>query len=478
MKSSLTSQLIGVLVLAGWLLTTLFAIRVVWKEGPLFPFSDDWAIVPQITGIRPVNAGWLWAQHNDHRIPIPKLYFVAMVRAFKGDYRGEIMGNIVLLSISSGLALYALWKIRGKLCLTDAVIPLSLLCLDQAAIFWGFHFQFTGATTLFVCFTVAMLCQPRELRGAWAVFGAGCLLLFPLQGMNALFCAPAFGAYLTFRALLQFPRDRWLNRGISEEQLRKNRFYAGLSLSAVFLCAGLVVANFIHYKANPAVGHAPASNFLQTLLRIFSTSLGGIAAAAYQPYLAISLVILTGGAVYIALRAALKEDQDLIIRLRALSILVLLVTVCALLVVVAYGRAAIWNEGMYTHYSTLAEIVMVAAYLSYALISSISIQRVVPTLLLLGLLGLNAFYAKIFHAYGQNHRMDLAKVWFEMQSGTSASVLAERYAKILFFDESSKARAAIQYGIVELRRAGFELYGPPVKEEAADPQAIDAIFAP
>ena len=57
-----------------------------------FPFTDDWNLVPFVTGDRPVTFSWLWAQHGDHRIPLVKaLFLVIYNRVTTYDFRAAVM---------------------------------------------------------------------------------------------------------------------------------------------------------------------------------------------------------------------------------------------------------------------------------------------------------------------------------------------------------------------------------------------------
>src|SRR5262245_37006502 len=51
------------------------------------PFSDDWDVLPWVSGERPVDAAWLWAPYHEHRIPLPKLVWVALARLTGYDVR-------------------------------------------------------------------------------------------------------------------------------------------------------------------------------------------------------------------------------------------------------------------------------------------------------------------------------------------------------------------------------------------------------
>src|SRR5256885_2297047 len=61
------------IVWAVWGLVSIVPFLIVCKQGTSFAWSDDWSIVPAITGAQPISLEWLWAQHNEHRIAIPKL---------------------------------------------------------------------------------------------------------------------------------------------------------------------------------------------------------------------------------------------------------------------------------------------------------------------------------------------------------------------------------------------------------------------
>jgi hypothetical protein len=48
---------------------TLLALVATVVFGRWLPWSDDFDVVPYLTGDRPVTAGSLWEQHNEHSIP-------------------------------------------------------------------------------------------------------------------------------------------------------------------------------------------------------------------------------------------------------------------------------------------------------------------------------------------------------------------------------------------------------------------------
>src|SRR4051812_3232504 len=59
--------------------------------------GEDWYVVKAFTGQEDSLPKWLWAQNNEHRIPLPKLILVAALKASRGDYRAVPLLNIALL---------------------------------------------------------------------------------------------------------------------------------------------------------------------------------------------------------------------------------------------------------------------------------------------------------------------------------------------------------------------------------------------
>ena len=75
-------------VWGGWALMLLATLMFVMRYGSNIPYGDEWWMVPQLTGDKPVNASWLWEQHNEHRNPLPKLILVGLFR-LTGDFRAR-----------------------------------------------------------------------------------------------------------------------------------------------------------------------------------------------------------------------------------------------------------------------------------------------------------------------------------------------------------------------------------------------------
>src|SRR5262249_20848343 len=156
----------------------------------------DWDMVPVRTGRQPLTLDWLWAQHNEHRIPLPKLLYVALARGC-GDLRAGMVFNVLCLAaVAAGLIL-AVRPRRGRTVLTDAVVPLVLLHLgQQQTLLWSFQVgSLTG--TLLLGAVLALLIVGDEGANSPAALGvAACLLALPFCGANGLVFVPALAIWL------------------------------------------------------------------------------------------------------------------------------------------------------------------------------------------------------------------------------------------------------------------------------------------
>ena len=53
------------------------ALWLAWRYALPLPYWDEWLWVPFATGDRPVTLEWLWEPYNEHRLPLPKLIYLA-----------------------------------------------------------------------------------------------------------------------------------------------------------------------------------------------------------------------------------------------------------------------------------------------------------------------------------------------------------------------------------------------------------------
>src|SRR5438067_12856491 len=118
-------RLTGWLLLGVWAALTAAALGFVLTFGTNTPYADEWEFVPALTGHERVLP-WLWAQHNEHRLPLPRLIYY-MLFQIAHDFRAGALLQIALLSGTSLVLMSLAARLRGRPYWTDVFFPVSLV---------------------------------------------------------------------------------------------------------------------------------------------------------------------------------------------------------------------------------------------------------------------------------------------------------------------------------------------------------------
>ncbi len=98
------------ILLGGILTIGLTVYMVVVSYSPL-PWGDGWAqIDPLANGINPLSLHWLWGQHDEHRLVIPKLFLIADLRFF---HARQVFLLISILVIQLAHLAVLSWSMRA-----------------------------------------------------------------------------------------------------------------------------------------------------------------------------------------------------------------------------------------------------------------------------------------------------------------------------------------------------------------------------
>ena len=184
------------------------------------PHWDDWSLFNHLADRGGWSLAWLWAQHNEHRIFVTKLFFLLDVDLFHGTQTFLLISiflvqllQVALLSCSLG----ALAGLRGSAWRAGTgLIAYCILCPTQYENFvWGFQLQFVVPAAMATLSILALLLYRREKRSrflivciaaatiaTWSL--ANGMLLWPLLVIAAWWLrmkSPALAALLTFGLL-------------------------------------------------------------------------------------------------------------------------------------------------------------------------------------------------------------------------------------------------------------------------------------
>ncbi len=334
---------------------------------------DDGGVLLHLA--RPVTWKWLWSIHaGAHRLPLVRLIVWAATKVCGDNFTAMLWGNLLGMAALSAAALRAVARLKGRLEITDAVLPLLLLGIGQFFT-WTFDFQFQFVATTLILGGFALLMLPdRRPRELGAIAPAALVPLLPLCGANGLLMAAPLTAWLLLDAFGLWRRETGGFRRLAVAQA------AGAALTTVIVICyfrGWKVSNFgrtIHPALRP---------FARTAFQMITIGFG-TAVTAYWRWCAVVVAastILVVGALG-SEWARRRWDRPVIAQLAAI---VAAVAVC---LGVAFGRSASGGAaGLQSRYVTLGLCLPLAVYLA-AQLAGRRVRRAVGGLFLVMTLAL------------------------------------------------------------------------------------------
>ena len=305
---------------AFWALLTIAALGYVAAFGHDFPWADEWEFVPALYGHEPTGP-WLWTQHNEHRLPLPRAIYWLLFQVTH-DFRGGMVLQVALLSAVALRLMRFARRERGHAAWPDAVFPALLLNWGHAENFlMGYQLCFALVTALTVeLFVAARTGHTRRVLPL--------TLLLELCGGAGLVFVPIV---LAWRVAV----GSWAERAL---------WLLPLAYLGVY---------FVDYARPPH--HPPPSDPLLAVVvaaQVLAMSVG-YAAAWVWPAVAVALVILGV--------ATLRHAPSLGER-------VVIVAGGAVACAVGVGRSGFGNfeMGLWSRYGMLTAPLLAMAYLTFA----------------------------------------------------------------------------------------------------------------
>jgi hypothetical protein len=135
------SRVISLALLAGALFAILLMAYSVYLAHTPLLWVDQWMFVQELAGNHGhYSASLLWKQHNDHRIPFPKLFYLADLYLFHGrnEFLLALIFAIQLLHLGWLVAVFRrIGKLGGHALVTaGAFAALCLFSIGQSENFW------------------------------------------------------------------------------------------------------------------------------------------------------------------------------------------------------------------------------------------------------------------------------------------------------------------------------------------------------
>lgn len=350
-----------------WLVQSLLLLDFVRTHSVDIPYLDDWEMVPVLTGERPVTLEWLWSQHNEHRIAIPRLLYLGMMELSGYDFRTGTLFNVLALSATAAALTLSARALRGRALYSDAFFSLVLLHWGQVEnLVWGFTIPLVLGSALAACL-LCILMKPGSLSFRAALLLALCALALPLISASGLALVPALAvctalAGWELRAAQPKPRSAWI------------------SISAAgLLSLGIIPLYFVGYHRPPGHLESPSLGAtLEATLQFLSLGFGS-RTRAYWPGSGSLVAALTAATALALLWSIARSREE---RPRALRALLFLGGMGCLAGGIAWARIGMYPEGLFaSRYATLAAPLLCCLYFAWEVVQRPQIVRSVQMLL-------------------------------------------------------------------------------------------------
>ncbi len=429
-----------------WLVLTLGMLAYVFHYGSNVPFFDDWHLVPYISGDQPVTLEYLWSQHGDHRVPLPRLLLIGIGKLCGYDFRSGMVFDVLALSATSLVLIGVSRHLRGRLAFADAFFPLLLLNPGQ----WETYLWcWIASLTLPICLALLVL----AIMARWGVrpsmpvvLVAGLLVLaLPLTDPAGLAFVPAFILWLGIVGFVAW-RSPTAEAGAS-------RF---LAPSFALAAASLIVVYYVGFKrlqggeSNPGI---PAT--LRTTIEFFSMGIGH-ASVLIWPVSALLVLGLLVSAVYGLARTWFDQPGD---RSRVVALVCFFAGAVCLALALGWGRAHEGpSAGFKSRYVVLALPVPCAVFVSWGCYRERwrDVVQGAMCVLLFVLLPLNI---KTALDSAEQFRPPFAAFEQDLRDGRPPVLLAEQYTNILFpWPVDAPDKQLVHDRLLMLQRAGIGPY--------------------
>jgi hypothetical protein len=207
-------------VWACWLVMVVSALTFVARYSRNIPYWDEFSMVGAVTHEQPVTLAWLWAQHNEHRIVLPRLVYLGLAALSDSDFRAGMFFSVGLMSLLAAGLVIGAKRIRGHYRYSDAFFPLVLLNLGHSEnLLWSFQIAFALSTFLIgviLLLLVSRKAQPVQGDGTLplgpVVLAGLCMVLLPLCGAQGTLMVPPLAIWLGWagvRALVKYRLQAW-----------------------------------------------------------------------------------------------------------------------------------------------------------------------------------------------------------------------------------------------------------------------------
>ena len=411
-----------------WALMTLSALGFVLHFGRNAPWADEWETLPGLLNRTPLLS-WLWVQHNEHRLPLPRLIFWILFQ-LTHDFRSGMVLQVLLLSATAIGFLRLARRIRGRSSIADAFFPIVLLHWGHVENFvMGYQicFALTACGVFGLLAIIANTTEANRVRSGY--MAGGVLLLLATTGGSGLAFVPPICAWLLY---LGYRERAW-------------GLFVIVAIAMAYI--GFYLSGYARPPAHPSPNWSQPERAGVVAAQVLGMSVGTPAMSNWS--IAASYVI---GVVIVTLFLLIRGPEN---RSRSLGLLMLLAGTVGLAIAIGIGRSGFASDtmGLWSRYSLLTVPVLAIAFI-VCLQTGGKWARFGP-MLLVGVAVLSLPQNVQFgYGWASSYAEDMDAMEVDVRAGlpTNEVIRRNRYLSQLDRDEQ------IRVGIPLLQNAGISYF--------------------
>jgi len=408
-----------------WALMTLSALGFVMHFGRNAPWADEWETLPGLLN-RTSLLSWLWVQHNEHRLPLPRLIFWILFH-ITHDFRSGMVLQVLLLSATAFGFLQLARRIRGRSNLADAFFPIVLLHWGHVENFvMGYQicFALTACGVFGLLAIIANTTEANRVRSGY--IAGGVLLLLATTGGSGLAFVPPVCMWLLY---LGYRERAWGLFVIVAIAMAYIRFY---------------LSGYARPLAHPSPNWSQPERAGVVAAQVLGMSVGTPAMSNW-PIAATYAIGVVAVTLFLLIRSA--ENRS-----RSLGLIMLLAGAVGLAIAIGIGRSGFPSDtmGLWSRYSLLTVPVLAIAYIVF-LQTGGKWARFGPMILISAAVLSLPQNVQFGYGWASSYEEDMDAMEADVRSGlpTNELIRRNRYLSQLDRDEQ------IRVGIPLLQNAGI-----------------------
>lgn len=406
------------------------------RYGTAMPKFDDLIMLDFLVPGARLDWTWVWSQHYEHRMPIPRVISHELV-AITRDFRTGTWIELILLAALSLVMIFAARRIRGRTSYTDAFFPLLWLHWGHSdTLLNPFQMQVVLSTVVWCTAFLVLACgSTRPTFRALCVLVA-CALALPLCGMFGVLEDGALVLWLAFVG--------WNLRRSSgaEERRSSNAAFAGAI--AISLLVAVYFIDF-HFPPSP-----PRTDLLLTLSTTaqFLAASGAYAAQDAWPWSSCIAIVLCLASAILLVRVVRREADE---RLRAFGLLCCLASIACLALGIGWGRGIDQpRAGFLSRYAVASAPILCVVYFAWLRYGPRAAGRSVRIALCSAAIAFTLANIEPAEAIGKERAENARALTHDIDAGMSLAEVSRRHWRNFFFGEFVFTRA-----LHEMRDAGL-----------------------